>query len=1109
MIDESFRGTRVGAERFDANEKTYTGVFLDDESQKKLHAWWKENVGAPLHERRPSHPHMTIKFAPSASDVAPLALGSKATLKVTGYAHDEHGQVVRVSTEHATDSTIPHVTMATSKDARSVYSHALLAKGVKDADGPTLTGTIGHKTTHEDGRGRNVSGQSRDELGRWDYSEDQPRDDHGRFAGGGTGTENDTKGGDKPGGGDAAKTEGTRTSYASDPRLKPLHGHATLIDERESYITRERAKVLDARIEDLKSFIETSRELLTQYEKDGKANMVAIERRELERDTQHLAEAKAAREDLSKPLKDNDLDRAIRDAATHEVFKVRGLGTLHEEIGQGWIGSSSSAGAMILHADLLNRGVPGSFANDKERMTVGRVLASMNIKNEFHDRFTKIGDEAKAKLEASEKKMAAATDHLMATIAKHNIPLEGDPIPREQMHPEVRDASDAAVAAQTEHSNLRRETEEAISNAEYARKSFATYSGGKMQIGRSGGIAYPDQFAKDVGVYREVQQRLVREGLDRDFPGQTEFTVYRGIYGDNAKQALKANGEAIHVDSRPATSWSLNTRTAVAFARGLGAQGNIDPNVGAVLSMKVPREAVIDYFGLHKNSMAEDEFVIAGAHAMPVMVSHPDSIRTDAKERAGKKISINAIDQEDWLRMMRKPAEKTDAFYLVADRMTRFDYSEDQARDDHGRFAGGGLHTESDGKGGDKPGGADAVKETPISFVHVHEPKDLAALSTQLEAMHGGFGAEYSAGKLLRDDIGSDTYDHELFSKPERMAVLAHVRNIVTEHTGIPQKYQPEELRIVPLNGANGMFSPPRELTFASGTSGERLPSRITIDPRQHEHAIAALKALGNNEKPTHEQLSGLHTYVHEMCHTTSPMALGNAEDASGKPIESGYAAHGAVIEEVTTEVMARGVMSRLIAETPERGAISSPHAMIQENRGGARSSYQPAINWTLEKIRDAVSGATAAPNQKALGVEGQQRGRASLILRDATQAYRALQPKSPFTRNQAAAAFAKCVGEAAAKIHHDAKLYPGEVAEAFRLQVMQIDGGPDADILRRFDAATMTRFDAAQSVWTVPRNDVDAAMAISNPSPDEMGVLLMLQDNPETLLQALANRSQ
>ena len=342
-------------------------------------------------------------------------------------------------------------------------------------------------------------------------------------------------------------------------------------------------------------------------------------------------------------------------------------------------------------------------------------------------------------------------------------------------------------------------------------------------------------------------------------------------------------------------------------------------------------------------------------------------------------------------------------------------------------------------------------------------------------------------------DAGIDPHDPHAFSTPERQAVLGNLRGIVEKATGIPQKWRVTELRIAPIVGAHGILTAEHQSADPTLPPTD-VPGRITIDTAVHFGAQGALNDLARGESPLESAIANLHTYVHEICHTTSPMRLR----------EGGYEGYGAVIEEVTTEVMARDVMVKILPDN-----IVSAHSQISQPRaGGSRGSYQSAIDWTVLAIRDGVGSATGHKGRKAVeaaalanpaGAERHAELRATRILKDATLSYRALTPAVPFTREKAAEHFAAAIGAAAVKHHPERELHAGEVSERVRIQLRQLDSGPDSDLLRRFDAAA--------SVWTLPRNDVAAARAFvlaRRPSPDEMSVLLMLQDNPSELLAEL-----
>lgn len=118
----------------------YVGVMLDD--PKELQRWWASEVGELL-PRRIAH-HMTIRFGPSADEVAALPVGEPVTLEVVGYANSGEIQAVVVR-PHGVESAnrIPHVTVATDGATSPVKSNDLLAEGWERVKGPTLKGKVG------------------------------------------------------------------------------------------------------------------------------------------------------------------------------------------------------------------------------------------------------------------------------------------------------------------------------------------------------------------------------------------------------------------------------------------------------------------------------------------------------------------------------------------------------------------------------------------------------------------------------------------------------------------------------------------------------------------------------------------------------------------------------------------------------------------------------------------------------------------------------------------------------------------------------------------------------------------------------------------------------
>jgi len=132
------------AERFlQSKTPTYTAVFLDDESKRKLLSWWKSEVCQVLPVAYADH--MTLRFKPSEDEVAKLALGEEADLHVIGWAADEKGQAVLVRSEVPSSNLNPHITVATAKGTSPVYSNKLLAQGHTKVSGPTLRGVIDYR----------------------------------------------------------------------------------------------------------------------------------------------------------------------------------------------------------------------------------------------------------------------------------------------------------------------------------------------------------------------------------------------------------------------------------------------------------------------------------------------------------------------------------------------------------------------------------------------------------------------------------------------------------------------------------------------------------------------------------------------------------------------------------------------------------------------------------------------------------------------------------------------------------------------------------------------------------------------------------------------------
>jgi hypothetical protein len=134
------------AERFliEAASPTYTAIFLDEGSKRRLLMWWRTSV------RKPFLPvvfadHVTLKFKPSKSEIEKTPLGENALVQVIGFAEDEKGQAVLVRPSVIRGSYLPHVTVTTARGVSPVYSNDLLAKGGTRKMGPILRGVVDYR----------------------------------------------------------------------------------------------------------------------------------------------------------------------------------------------------------------------------------------------------------------------------------------------------------------------------------------------------------------------------------------------------------------------------------------------------------------------------------------------------------------------------------------------------------------------------------------------------------------------------------------------------------------------------------------------------------------------------------------------------------------------------------------------------------------------------------------------------------------------------------------------------------------------------------------------------------------------------------------------------
>lgn len=134
------------------NSVIYTGAFLDEDSQRRLEAWWVHNIGPLL--GKPICHHMTISFKPNPAKVAETPFGEAVTLEVVGWGQDEDVQAVVVKPVGvATDNSIPHVTVAVSPTGKPFMANKMLgesSQGLMGKPGLRLDAIIGWFDGHRD-----------------------------------------------------------------------------------------------------------------------------------------------------------------------------------------------------------------------------------------------------------------------------------------------------------------------------------------------------------------------------------------------------------------------------------------------------------------------------------------------------------------------------------------------------------------------------------------------------------------------------------------------------------------------------------------------------------------------------------------------------------------------------------------------------------------------------------------------------------------------------------------------------------------------------------------------------------------------------------------------
>lgn len=134
------------AERFqiEAATPTYTAIFLDDSSKRRLLMWWRTSVRKPLLPIVFAD-HVTLRFRPSKAEVEKTPVGENALVQVIGWAEDEKGQAVLVRPSVASANRMPHVTISTAHGVNPVYSNQLLEKGYSRKMGPILRGIVDYR----------------------------------------------------------------------------------------------------------------------------------------------------------------------------------------------------------------------------------------------------------------------------------------------------------------------------------------------------------------------------------------------------------------------------------------------------------------------------------------------------------------------------------------------------------------------------------------------------------------------------------------------------------------------------------------------------------------------------------------------------------------------------------------------------------------------------------------------------------------------------------------------------------------------------------------------------------------------------------------------------
>jgi hypothetical protein len=144
-VTENIKIARAVVERYlEAASPTYTAIFLDEGSKRRLLMWWRMMVRVPLLPTLYAD-HVTLRFKPSKAEVERTPVGEHALVQVIGFAADEKGQAVLVRPSVSSANHFPHVTVATAKGINPVYSNQLLAEGYSRKQGPILRGIVDYR----------------------------------------------------------------------------------------------------------------------------------------------------------------------------------------------------------------------------------------------------------------------------------------------------------------------------------------------------------------------------------------------------------------------------------------------------------------------------------------------------------------------------------------------------------------------------------------------------------------------------------------------------------------------------------------------------------------------------------------------------------------------------------------------------------------------------------------------------------------------------------------------------------------------------------------------------------------------------------------------------